>query len=180
LPATLVFGADGRLLAGEAELACVEWEGGPGTGRVTVGEHAYEVARRRRSGWRFDLLRAPGGRVAWEFHPHLLRRGGLLRGDGESLALRPKRLGSSVWRISGEGRATMVLVPQPSRARGLGSAGTQIVTLAGGSPGQVVLTSSEGGFAPPPAPEALAFACWLVLEWIRAGAVAGFGGGGGA
>jgi hypothetical protein len=165
LATTLVFGTDGRLLHGEALLAQVEEAAPPASALILTGERAFQIVRRRRGGWHFDLVEAEGGRrVACEYRPYLLRRGGRLNAGATGLALRPRRPGSNIWKLAGPGAAPIAIAAQ----RGAASA-VQGALAAAQLPARARLlltmdTDTDTGAVPA---EALAFACWLVVQWER-------------
>jgi hypothetical protein len=174
---TLVFGSDGVLRDGERELGRFEPRAEDAYAAVVVGEHAYAVTRRGKTGWHFRLLESSGSNVLCELKVALLRSGGTLVGPSASMRVRSRLLKTGAWSISMQGQIGwnvtrgVGLVPL-----GHGEGGRTVVSPGGPPP--LTLTSED------PLPRRaeivpmLVFACWLIVQWEMMPTAAAVSGGG--
>jgi hypothetical protein len=161
---TLVFGVDGSLRDGEKEIASVREADGPEFARVSVGNGKGEIVRRRRHGWRYQLVDARGERVICDFRPLLLRRGGTLSTPGQAMELRVHLLRSRGWSMSLAGQPDIRAIARPGRIGDDGVKGWRRITVSG-IPRELVLTAEEMISLHEETRWMLAFGCWLVLQW---------------
>jgi hypothetical protein len=165
---TVTFERDGTLREGPDELARVD--AGPSTefATLTIGPRTYDIVRKRRAGWHFELVEAATERVACVFHPHALRRGGTIQSGEDELKLKPT-LSSRGWTITAPGRAPIRARPRHAPTR----RGEARFAVAGAAP-QLLLSFPHTVPLAENARLAIAFACWLIVQWetIPAGATA--------
>src|SRR5881227_2037961 len=84
----IVYGPDRQLREGHLVLARVE-DGSEGMhGRVICGDRTFDIERRERSGWHFQLRDPAASEPCLEFLPNRWRAGGRLVGRGREITLR--------------------------------------------------------------------------------------------
>lgn len=175
---------EGRLLQGEAELARVELEfDSAATARLIAARREYAIERPKGHGWRYRVVDPASDTVVCDFHPYWLRRGGRLSsGPGGSVVLSTRPFRTRAWRFRTEdghrihasvGRPRGAIEPRSDPSGGL----RRVTVVRGGDPAVVTLRSGELTSVLPNLAVALAFGCWLIVQYESL-PVLGTGGGG--
>lgn len=149
----LQFTTDGELRKDDQVLARVLPSEDGAFGRVVSSAHEYEIVRLRPNGWHFHLLDRHGEHG--EFLPFRLRRGGRLRLGAEAISLGGRALHHGAWSFSTQDDRQIHATAKHAR-RGECKASADF---------EVALEAEDSIGALPASGEALAFGCWLIVQW---------------
>jgi hypothetical protein len=163
----LSFSAARELIEDGKVIARVEGAYGEALARLVVGDDEYDVVRRRRRGWRLQLIERGSRQQTGDFVPFWIRRGGEIRLSGASVSLRSRLLRPDSWSLSSDGGKRVKATTRPGDTAPTIDAATwrQILQPTGC---EVIFEAGERTGALPNELLVLALGGWLMACWATA------------